>query len=317
VLHVAQGDCVKVDFTNHRGTTATLHVDELQHKVSSSGINIGNNPLQAVPAGGQRTYWFFADTEKIGSAVVSDYGSSGANGTPELSGVLGLYGAFVVSPKGATFTDAQGNPTDTGPIVDVHVDGQPQLSTRDATLFFSDTEKQLGADFMPYPRGPSSPSDINYRNAGDRGDDANTFSSIVHGDPPLVVKTLEGDPLTVHVIGAPGNDQTHLFNMGGLSFEWDHWLRDAENRNLSLNLNTRGFGGFETFDADVRTGVHDAVADVQDDPFVMTDDGGTPQAAATGDYFVGDMRRPFTEQGMWGLIRIMPQDCAQACPQHL
>ena len=105
--------------------------------------------------------------------------------------------------------------------------------------------------------------------------------------------------------------------MGGLSFEWDHWLRDAENRNLSLNLNTRGFGGFETFDADVRTGVHDAVADVQDDPFVMTDDGGTPQAAATGDYFVGDMRRPFTEQGMWGLIRIMPQDCAQACPQHL
>ena len=63
--------------------------------------------------------------------------------------------------------------------------------------------------------------------------------------------------------------------------------------------------------------MHDAVAGLQDDPSVSTDDGGTPETPAAGDYFVGDLRRPFTEQGMWGLIRVMPQDCAQACPPRL
>jgi hypothetical protein len=38
--------------------------------------------------------------------------------------------------------------------------------------------------------------------------------------------------------------------------------------------------------------------------------GGT--AGAAGDYFYGDLRRPFTKAGMWGLQRVLPVPAA--CP---
>src|SRR5205814_10524225 len=94
----------------------TFHVDLLTHKVASSGINVGANPLQAVAPGGRRTYWFFADTDHIGAGLISDLAGAGSStpfgklqhGAPELSGVDGLYGAMVVSAPGATFTVPDG-----------------------------------------------------------------------------------------------------------------------------------------------------------------------------------------------------------------
>ena len=39
--------------------------------------------------------------------------------------------------------------------------------------------------------------------------------------------------------------------------------------------------------------------------------GGTQQAP--GDYFYGDLRRPFTAVGLWGLQRVLPAD-STVCP---
>ena len=39
--------------------------------------------------------------------------------------------------------------------------------------------------------------------------------------------------------------------------------------------------------------------------------------ANAGDYFSGDLRRPFTDAGMWGLLRIFDPACSAGCPERL
>jgi hypothetical protein len=39
------------------------------------------------------------------------------------------------------------------------------------------------------------------------------------------------------------------------------------------------------------------------------------RGSQTGDFFYGDNRRPFTEGGMWGVIRVLPRPaCAATTP---
>ena len=72
VLHVAAGECIKVTLTNQRSASkASFHVGALLHDLSSSGINVGNNPGdQTVAPGASKTYTYFADTQKLGKAHV-------------------------------------------------------------------------------------------------------------------------------------------------------------------------------------------------------------------------------------------------------
>jgi hypothetical protein len=133
VLHVAAGDCVNVEFTNQLALgRASFHVDKLLRDTRSSGVNAGYNPEQTVAPGGAKSYRFFADDAKLGSAVISDYGGDD-------TGVKGLYGALIVSPAGATFTDpVSGAAKDTGTQVDVNVHGQ--VGYRDFSLIFAENE---------------------------------------------------------------------------------------------------------------------------------------------------------------------------------
>ena len=62
----------------------------------------------------------------------------------------------------------------------------------------------------------------------------------------------------------------------------------------SDSTTTQGMGPWESFDLDVVGGA-----------------GGT--RAAPGDYFYGDLRRPFTAVGLWGLQRVLPY-ASPTCP---
>jgi len=279
VLHVAAGECVQVTFRNERSQeAASFHVGALLHDLASSGINVGTNPGdRTVPPGGTRTYTYYPDTQKLESTTISDFG--GNNGPWD-----GLYGSLVVAPAGSTFTDPRSAlATDVGSLVDVHVPGQPDY--RDFTVILADQDPRIGQDTMPYPRDVSGPALINYRQVLGRALDANTFSSATYGDPTTpLLRAYAGDPVKVHVLGAPASEQVHVFTLGGMSWPSDMYVHDAS------QFQSRAVGPWEKMDLLVSGGA-----------------GGVTQEP--GDYFYGDIRRPFTEAGMWGLFRVLPNTC--------
>lgn len=281
VLHVAAGECIKVTLTNQRASArASFHVGALLHDLNSSGINVGTNPGdQTVAPGGTRTYTFFADTQKLESTLVSDFGG-------DSSGLDGLYGSIVVAPAGATFTDPEsGGAVDTGSQVDVHVPGQPVY--RDFTLLLADHDPRIGQSTMPYPKDVSGPALVNYRNAGIRADNASMFLSSANGGDPAtpLLRAYAGDPVKVHVLGAPASDQVHVFSLGGMSWPGDMYIPNAS------QWQSRSVGPWEKID-------------------ILVSGGAGGPTHAPGDYVYADQRRAFTEAGMWGLFRVVPDTCA-------
>jgi manganese oxidase len=278
VLHAAAGECVTVNLKNERAVPATgpsprvsLNVSEVDRTARSSGVNAGFNPEQTVGVGESRTYRFHVDDAAIGSSVIADMGDASA---PE----RGTYGALIVAPAGAQFRDPQtGQPRDVGDRIDVHL---PSGSYRDMTVTVADTDPIIGGDFTPYKTAVEAPSSISHRSNSGRSVSAAMFSSRANGDPQTPLLTAyPGDPVRVHAIGAPGSEQMHVFSMGGLSWPVDPRIE------RSTQVSTLALGPWGTIDAHLTGGA-----------------GGLGREA--GDYLYGDVRGPFTEAGLWGLLRV-------------
>jgi Big-like domain-containing protein/multicopper oxidase len=295
VLHAAEGECLEVNFTNRRvGARASFHVAALQNDMGSSGVNVGFNEEQTVAPGISRTYRYYVDTAKVESALITDFGGTPVVPDP-LTGVapvdvdtgpLGLYGSVSIAPAGAAFTDpVSGAPKDVGSQVDVHVPGTPGY--RDFTLLLQENDAQIGASAMPYKEFVGGRALVNYRSAP-RTDGANAFSSLVNGDPETpILRAYRGDPMRVHALVAPGSEQMHVFSLGGLSWPNDPYVYNSEEKD------SLGLGPWQKIDAHVIGGA-----------------GG--RGASAGDYFYGDLRRPFSLAGMWGLLRVLSD--SHACP---
>jgi hypothetical protein len=241
--------------------------------VASSGVNVGFNPEQTVPPGGTRTYRFYADTRKLGSALISDFGAAD-------SGTTGLYGAVVVAPPGARFSDPRtGLAGAVGSQVDVRAPGE--ASYRDFTLLFADDDPIIGGSFMPYPIDVSKQALINYRAARVGPDDASLFSSAANGDPATpLLRAYAGDRVKVHALAVPGSEQIHVLSLGGQSWALDPEIPHAD------ELTARALGPWQVLDTEIIGGA-----------------GG--RGHTVGDFFYGDLRRPFTQAGMWGLMRVL------------
>jgi hypothetical protein len=78
---------------------------------------------------------------------------------------------------------------------------------------------------------------------------------------------------------APGSEQTHTFSLGGQSFQQDPRVP------ASQQMQVQGIAPWETHDHAIVGGA-----------------GGV--ARTNGDFFYGDLRRPFTDAGLWGLMRV-------------
>jgi hypothetical protein len=173
----------------------------------------------------------------------------------------------------------------TGAIVDTHIPGKPGY--RDNTLFLQDDDPQIGSDFMPYPIKVAGLTLINYKNAGRRTDD---FTGNV---ATPVLQAYVGDPVRIHVLSTPGSEQSHVFRAGGLS-----WLRDPYMAG-SQEVAEQGLSPYQGIDVHIIGGA-----------------GG--RGSQVGDFFYGDNRRPFTEGGMWGILRVLPKpSCSATAPLRL
>jgi hypothetical protein len=285
VVHVAEGDCITVNFSNRSNSRASFHVNKLQHQAGSGGINIGFSDEQTVPIGGTRVYRYYAHSALERSALVNDFGGND-------TGVVGMYGAINVAPKGATFTHPiTGAPANFGAMVDVHLPNKPDY--RDYTLMLADVNDfEFGQSAMPYPAFVSGTAMVNYRQAGTNiqdlalGDTGSVFSQ-TPGTPLL--QAYAGDPVVVHALVPNGSEQVHSFNLGGMSWQLDQDL------GLSQAVSTEAVGPWEALDAYIHGGAG----------------GGRP-----GDYFYGDMRRGYTQAGMWGIQRVyaQPTSADLVCP---
>jgi hypothetical protein len=289
VMHMTAGDCVTVKVTNKTGIGHIgFMLRGLDSDRASAGVNIGYNPESTIADGASRTYVYSVDNDRVGGGTIGDL-SGNTPGAGAGSAKRGLYGGYTVAPKGSTFTDpVTGNETGVGAAVDVHVPGHKDY--RDFSLILSDDDPQLGASFMPYPVGAEKPNAvlINYKNAPRNDSLGNAFSSAAFGDPATpLLRAYAGDPMVVHAFGAPGSEQTHAFNLGGLNFAVDEGIKAA---NLTQ---TRAVGPWESATMHVLGGA-----------------GSTSHTP--GDYFYGDLRRPFTQAGMWGLQRVLPKPVT--CP---
>jgi Fibronectin type III domain len=296
VMHVAEGECVKVSLTNLRSTPVSFAVGKLDRNADSSGVNVGYSPDNNTAPSATRDYLYFADTHYVGSATIADMAGLAA-GAPEGSAVTtdtqkkGLYGSVVVSEKGATFTDSRtGGPVDIGSQVDVHVPasgGTARLDYRDFSLLLADDDERISQDFMPYPDTTNGLANINYQTAP-TGDSASTFHTGSNDPATPVLTAYIGDPMVVHEMVTPGSEQGHVFSLGGFAAPRDRYVPRSE---LSSN---QALAPGETFDAQMLGGA------------------GGGKSWAVGDYFYGDLRRPFTQAGVWGLQRFLatPTDCA-------
>ena len=225
--------------------------------------------------GDTRTYRFFADSKRIGSAPIADFGGDD-------SGVDGLYGAVVVGPEGAKFRNPlNGNETSIGSQVDVIVPGGS--SYRDFTQLWGEDERRLGSDTTPYKVDVEKHALINYQSepVNDAADDA-----YARTPRTPVMKAYAGDPMKVHVLSTPGSEQPHVLSLGGLSWDMDFSLPGSQ------EITAQGFGPWQTVDLGIIGGA-----------------GG--RARTVGDFWYGDFRRAFARGGMWGLMRVMSD---ASCP---
>jgi len=285
VLHVVAGECVTVNVTNLLTTPVGFAVGKVDRAAGSGGVNVGYDSDQNVAPNATRAYVYYVPTDRIGTAVIADL--AGASRTKQ-----GLYGAMVVAPASQVrgvpteFSDVvTGLPRDIGANVIVHVPGGSPQDYRDFTVAMADDDPIIGQDFMPYPTDSKVGRELMNYYAAPAGDGPAAYVNA--GGVPAMT-SYAGDPTVVHFMVTPGSESPHVFGLGGLNWDFDPFLK---NSNV---VAAQGVGPWETYDARILGGA-----------------GG--DADSSGDYFYGDMRRPFTDVGMWGLQHVLPAN-STTCP---
>lgn len=264
----------------------SFHTDMLAADPRTSlGMEAGYNLTQTVPPGMSRVYTYFAHPE-VGEtvALVRDWGNVLVNPG------LGLYGAIVVGPPGATYTDPVTG-ADLAQAASWRVDVHPLTGPgyRDYTLFLQDEDEIIGTAVMPYSERVAGVVGLNYQTESllarrkQEPNPARVFDSALHGDPATpLLEAYAGDALRIHVL-APFSEQAHVFTLEG--HQWP--LEPALSHSDLLSA--------------VQVGALEAVT-------LMPDGGAGGPAHLAGDYLYGDHREPFREAGLWGLLRVYPTE---------
>ncbi|TYB44220.1 multicopper oxidase domain-containing protein [Actinomadura chibensis] len=147
VLRARAGERVVVRFRNELRRRAGIHAQGVGYRVrNADGGAVGRNPDSSVEPGGTATYEWDAWHEGV-----FHFGDlADLRGGEDGSQAHGLFGALVVEPEDATWTDpVTGDPLLDGLYADVHVPGRP--SFREYTLFMQDETPNDNPVPPPHP----------------------------------------------------------------------------------------------------------------------------------------------------------------------
>ncbi|MGH3977464.1 MAG: multicopper oxidase domain-containing protein, partial [Pseudonocardiaceae bacterium] len=147
VLRARAGERVVVRFRNELRQWAGIHPQGVGYDVQQAdGGAVGRNPDSAVGPGGRRRYVWQCDTE--GVFFFGDLAD--LRGSEDGSQAHGLFGALIVEPADATWTDpVTGEPLHDGLYADVHVPGEP--SFREYAVFMQDETPNDNPMDPPHP----------------------------------------------------------------------------------------------------------------------------------------------------------------------
>ena len=153
VIRANLGDCLRVNFTNSLGdgNPASMHMLGLPHTVTNAGSAVGNNPNSFAGPGETVTYEI---------PIPLDPGAERAyyfhdHGAGRKRQSMGLFGAIVAEPRGATYLDVEtGEPLDTvtgsnweAVIIDPNLDDRPDgKSFREFVIFYHEIGNEAFTD---------------------------------------------------------------------------------------------------------------------------------------------------------------------------
>ncbi|HSR51678.1 MAG TPA: multicopper oxidase domain-containing protein [Acidobacteriota bacterium] len=153
VIRANLGDCLRVNFTNALNTRqrASMHILGLPHEVDSAGSAVGNNPDTMAAPGQTLTYEIPIpnDPNAERAYYFHDHGAGRRRQN------MGLFGAIVVEPRGATYLDVEtGEPLDTETgsnweaiIIDPNVDNRSDgKSFREFVIFYHEIGTEAFTD---------------------------------------------------------------------------------------------------------------------------------------------------------------------------
>lgn len=271
VLHVNVGDFIKVNLKN-----------ETEGPVSFFARMLASDPHQleeTAPPDAARTYIFYAHPE-VGETFAPVASMADIVNDPR----MGLFGAIIVHPVGATFTHpVTGEDLNVGWRVDVHLTSG--FSYRDFSLFFQDEDQIIGTQVMPYRDRVRGVVGLNYaaepleERLEENGDTSKVFRSDVHGDPATpVMESFLGDSLKIHVF-LPSSEQNQVFTLEG-----HQWPLEPDMPGADLL-------------SSVQVGALEAIT-------IVPEYGAGGRAGFPGDYLYGYHREPYREAGLWGIFRV-------------
>ncbi|MEV4315437.1 hypothetical protein [Actinocrispum sp. NPDC049592] len=321
VLRANQGDCMHITVRNqitngskYGGSRAGFDLGKLPYNPQiQAGTAVGLNPDTTVAIGQTFVYRFTAD-KALGTAVFQNLGSTA-------SMRHGAYGLVIVEPNGSTWA----NSADNAPLGPNRTSTQAIIRSstgnfREFALMMGTTDQQYSRSIFPYqdvvagagvnsqftdlnpPVANLGYSQINYSSAplttrlglpsNPSADFGSAFSSARFGDPATpVFRTFTGDPVIFRV-GIGATDQFHTFSVSGHVFPQEPNMWNGTTDKRSQLLAAKSVASGETLDAELVGS----------------------NSRYRGDYLYGDMRQPFTEAGLWGILRVLPAGTTALAP---
>jgi FtsP/CotA-like multicopper oxidase with cupredoxin domain len=294
VIRANAGDCLTVVLTNAMtDQPASFHVDAASLDARGSlGITLGFNAGQVAQPQETVTYRYYLPSE-LGTVLIRDFGNIYRNARE------GLYGALIVEPAGASYTDPHsGEPLLSGVAA---VISQPNGETfREFVTIFQDNDPDIGLFVMPYDEEVNRIVGVNYRaeplslrlaafdvlrdadpiRPEDAAAAAALFSAAAFGDPTTnVFQTYAGDPVRFRVVSAY-SEQNQVFSVEGHQWQLTPQIPGSDVVSSRYLPPT-------------------AVLNVQ-----LDSSGGVQ--ARPGDYLWLNHRLPFLKAGQWGILRVLP-----------
>lgn len=220
VIRVNLGDAIIVDFENKLDRPASIHIQGIYHDVwDSDGACIGINPNTTSKE--KIRYKWIADKE----GIFLFHDMADPTSSEEATNVHGLFGALIVEPVGATWTNPiDGKYLSSGLYADIHHPALPDFREY-VTIFHDEPEiKDINGNTpMNHETGmPEATMPINYRadpmrnahpeGTGGVGEEV-SLSAWTFGDPSIpILRAYVGDPAKIRVIHG-GIKETHVFHL--------------------------------------------------------------------------------------------------------